>query len=362
MGYVPNTNTLGIFPWNLNSGGTPSLALTTGGNIGIGTASPRNELDVWGGAISATGPDLDGTAILTSSGGTAYLSNNTLGNGLAIDSSGNVEISGDISAPSLTLGGVTRSSWPSGGGTSQWTTSGSNINYAGGNVGIGVASPAAKLEVNGDEKLDGVLTCLQGVCPPNNVIRLTPNLHLNSGAGYAVIANWDNGTTGGSQAFRVGNGAGTGDAFYVTANGDAYATHNINAGGTVTVSGNQVYVGGTGNLYGDGANLALRAPIGGAVYIQNTSGGAAPLCLGGSCITSWPSGGSTYSLTVTRKTVTHSANTNAIVAVTCDSGSVTGGGMQGSPSWGESYPSAANTWTCDGSYSATWTCYAVCAQ
>jgi len=48
MGYVQNTNTFGIFPWNLNSGGTPAIAFTTAGNVGIGTTSPTDKLDVRG--------------------------------------------------------------------------------------------------------------------------------------------------------------------------------------------------------------------------------------------------------------------------------------------------------------------------
>ncbi len=64
----------------------------------------------------------------------------------------------------------------------------------------------------------GSISGMSGNTPANNLIRHTPNLHLNSLAGYAVILNWDNGTTGGSQTFRIGNGAGT-DVFQVLASG-----------------------------------------------------------------------------------------------------------------------------------------------
>lgn len=66
------------------------------------------------------------------------------------------------------------------------------------------------------------ISSMNGTAPANGVMRMTPNLHLNSGAGYSVILNWDQGTTGTSQALRVGNGAGS-DSFYVRADGYVWA-------------------------------------------------------------------------------------------------------------------------------------------
>ncbi len=85
--------------------------------------------------------------------------------------------------------------------------------YAGGDV-----------QVNENLRISGVVPCIQGNCPSNNAIRLTPNLHLNSNAGNAVILNWDNGTTGATQTLRVGNGAGS-DVFYVYADGQTFTTN-----------------------------------------------------------------------------------------------------------------------------------------
>lgn len=70
----------------------------------------------------------------------------------------------------------------------------------------------------------GAINCIGGYCPPNNAVRLTPNMHINSNAGNAVILNWDNGTTGATQTLRVGNGAG-GDVFYVYADGQTFTTN-----------------------------------------------------------------------------------------------------------------------------------------
>lgn len=81
---LPNTRDL-YAQWQ----GTTTL--TTTGNVGIGR-SPRTMLDIWGGVLSVTGSDQNGTAYVTSSGGTAYFCNNTLGNGLTVTSTGNVGI------------------------------------------------------------------------------------------------------------------------------------------------------------------------------------------------------------------------------------------------------------------------------
>ena len=73
-------------------------------------------------------------------------------------------------------------------------------------------------------QLAGTLTAINGYTPTNGAIRLTPNLHLNSVAGNAVILNWDNGTTGSAITFRIGNGAGS-DVYVMYANGYSYQTN-----------------------------------------------------------------------------------------------------------------------------------------
>jgi len=75
---------------------------TTSGNVGIGTTSPSQKLDV-AGYVKGTG---------------------------------------------LCIGSDCKTAWPSS-SSSQWTTSGTNIYYNTGNVGIGTESPAAKLHVAG---------------------------------------------------------------------------------------------------------------------------------------------------------------------------------------------------------------------
>jgi hypothetical protein len=86
------------------------LTLKNTGNVGIGTAGPNFRLDVQGGKINSS-------------------------EGLCIDND-------------------CKTAW-SQVGSSQWTTSGTAINYSTGNVGIATTSPTEKLHVIGNVKVSG---------------------------------------------------------------------------------------------------------------------------------------------------------------------------------------------------------------
>ena len=96
----------GAAGWNIrNNASTSVMFMTPGGNVGIGTATPTQKLDVMG----------------------------------------------NVNAAGLCISGDCKTNWSQvGGGTpSQWTTSSSNIFYNSGNVGIGTPSPAFLLDVSG---------------------------------------------------------------------------------------------------------------------------------------------------------------------------------------------------------------------
>ena len=193
--------------------GSPSRGAIISGNVGIGTASPGAKLHVAGNllldsTLHGAGRPVDWANINGGSyAGYSYYAYTSM---CVHNNSGYCDAAGGV-----VLGRTNASA------TTNFPSSGNSFINAG-NVGIGTASPGAKLDVAGALRFSSV-DCIAGLCPPNQAIRLTPNLHLNSGAGNAVILNWDNGTTGGSQTFRIGNGAGS-DVFYVLANGSTYAS------------------------------------------------------------------------------------------------------------------------------------------
>ena len=128
LGATPTTNlvldmgmdaTTNVYSWlqsrNLsNYALNYSLALNpNGGNVGIGSVAPNYKLDVQGGTINSSG--------------------------------------------GLCIAGDCKTAWSQVGG-SQWTTSGTTINYATGNVGIANASPTEKLDVTGNVKVTGNIT------------------------------------------------------------------------------------------------------------------------------------------------------------------------------------------------------------
>jgi hypothetical protein len=100
-----------------SNGGTVSFSAFASGNVGIGTGSPNAsyKLDVQGGSVNASG--------------------------------------------GLCIAGDCKTAWSQvGGGTSQWTTTGANIFFSSGNVGVGTNTPTTKLHVIGDGTITGNLS------------------------------------------------------------------------------------------------------------------------------------------------------------------------------------------------------------
>ncbi|MBI2514833.1 hypothetical protein HYV91_01425, partial [Candidatus Wolfebacteria bacterium] len=117
--------------WDLydNTASLTRLTVQADGNVGIGTTTPDSnyKLTTSGGGVKA-----ENSSALQSAG---YFSN--AGGGPAITAG----------TGGMTLGGVNKTAWPSG-GTSQWVDgTGGIIYYNGGNVGIGTSTPLAQLHL-----------------------------------------------------------------------------------------------------------------------------------------------------------------------------------------------------------------------
>jgi len=159
------------------------IGINSSGNVGIGTSNPNSIFDVAsssakftlrstaatasvsmvfqpaggastsnqnaftlraGGLAGAGGEKFD---ILNGAGTTliSIASTGNLGIGRAASTSAKVDINGRLNATAITINGVNV-----GAGGSQWTTTGNDIYYTTGNIGIGTSVPVEKLNVNGN--------------------------------------------------------------------------------------------------------------------------------------------------------------------------------------------------------------------
>ena len=145
------------------------------------------------------------------------------------------------------------------------------------------------------------IDCINGFCPPNNAVRMTPNFHLNSGAGNAVIVNWDNGTTSTNATFRVGNGQGA-EVLRILADGSIgigtttpaekldIATNSghvllgnagCNAGFTGIGFGTSLSGCPNFSLVGNGTDTIINRPVGGVIHFREGNSTQLAIASGG---------------------------------------------------------------------------------
>ena len=181
----------GIFP--IARGGTNTNATPTAGTVAYGT----------------------GTAIAYSAVGTA----------------GQALVSNGASAPSWST--IT---------SSQWVTSGANIYYTAGNVGIGTTSPGSALDVKGTLRLSGSSSGYVGLAPAAAAGSTTYTLPSADGSSNQVLQTNGSGvlswaTSGSGTVTSV---SGTGTVSGISLSGTVTTSGNLTLGGTLSVAASDI--------------------------------------------------------------------------------------------------------------------------
>lgn len=187
-----------------NSSGTvftDVLNISRSGSVGVGTSTPNYRLDVQGGQLNASG--------------------------------------------GLCIAGDCKTAWSQvGGGTSQWTTAGTNIYFNTGNVGVGTTNPTtAKLVVSGTAGAQG--------------------LDLSTTDQYANLRVIQN-TNGSDKDIYLGFNSGAGSKLHL------YSNSTSGSGETLTVSGGSVGIGTASPVAGLDVQTPVTATTANGVRLQQT--------------------------------------------------------------------------------------------
>jgi hypothetical protein len=249
------------------AGGDISGRANTGSRIELqgGISAGGGSADVRGGTITITGGSGNGTGpggnviILPGPGGT----NGNVGIGTA-NPAYKLDVSGSLNASSsLCIAGSCVSSWASAG---QWSASGGNIFYNGGNVGIGTSGPVAKVDVAGTVKAAGFIGDGSGLT------NLNIGTHSHSGpdiiSGTVSTARLSVGTAAGTVA--AGDHTHNYDSSYVNAAGDSMTgalNVSVNSGGGNAITATNSGIGAASNAV---SGINTGTGHGGNFEINNT--------------------------------------------------------------------------------------------
>lgn len=232
-----------------------------------------------------------------------------------------LDVNGTVTATAFAGDGANLTGIPSSainGTLSQWTTvTGPKIHYSDGNVGVGVADPAFKLDVDGDINFTGTLredgnpfvstpwtiesgpTALSytggnvgiGAGTPSAKLEVTGNAHVSTDLSVGGTLSINTITAAATHALSAVTavGASTGDTIQLThATTGLVTTANVEVGKDLTVTGNvtaSTFSDGTAQLTGgtwsgSAASLTTAVDIGGVAFdgsasiVPTTFGGA----------------------------------------------------------------------------------------
>ena len=255
-----------VFVAKYDTSGTVQWARSIGGadhDYGYGIATDINGNVYVVGEYSGTTTFAPGTTLTSAGSNDAFVVKYSPPSILHINK--NVDVTGDINfTGSLYQNGVLFG----GGGSSPWVTSGSNISYTTGNVGIGTSIPATALDVSGDVTIAGNIdfqTITQNGAPysgtspwvtsGNDISYSSGNVAVDTNTLFVDSVNnrVGIGTLTPTTALDV-SGDVTATTFIGSLQGNAQSSDRWNTGRTLTVSG---AVTGTSSLINGNQNSTL---------------------------------------------------------------------------------------------------------
>lgn len=250
--YTPANLTQGTGLTVTNGAGSVALAITdtgvTAGAYGSASAVPNYSVNAQGQLTAAanTSIAIDASQVIsgifpiarggTNTNATPTAGTVTYGTGTAIaysavGTAGQALVSNGASAPSWSS--IT---------SSQWVTSGANIYYTAGNVGIGTTSPGSALDVKGTLRLSGSSSGYIGLAPAASAGSTTYTLPSADGSSNQVLQTNGSGVLswGTSGLGTVTSVSGTGTVSGINLSGTVTTSGSLTLGGTLSVAASDI--------------------------------------------------------------------------------------------------------------------------